>query len=481
MIGPRARRGTAWAWLAASTGCARLDPIEVEVSELVPTVVDAHWDPGSPWWVEATELDGPDGQHRVTVSALADGDRVTVFGLAAGRTYRLEGVAARPSGSQVRSPPARVTLAAPPPEAGYTVEQLDPARSVVASGFLATGTIAIGSLKSVVMVIAGDGGLVWWVPQALDRSITAVAFGEERDSLVWGQFDARATTDAGEVVEVALDGSAETVMAIPGGHHVAVEAEPGTYAWLELEVRDEDRDGEVVHAGADRIVEGTVDGARTVVFDAFDDLYADGFTYPCDHAERAFDRYGVDDLTQWTHGNSLVPIDLDATGAPTAWLVFERWPDTLVKVDRGSRSVVWQLGGPDSDFTLADGGATYDTAYTPVLWSHGHFTDAWPGGLWMYDNGNHADPPRSRIVELAIDEAARTVSIARTIDAPDGAFTEILGDARRLPGGNVLAVWSGLGVIEEIAPDGEVVWRLTAPAGLMMARTRFFASWAAPD
>ncbi len=51
----------------------------------------------------------------------------------------------------------------------------------------------------------------------------------------------------------------------------------------------------------------------------------------------------------------------------------------------------------------------------------------------------------------------------------------MLGDARRLPGGNVLISWTVLGLMQEQTPDGQVVWEAKGAAGLWFARVRFAA------
>ena len=40
-----------------------------------------------------------------------------------------------------------------------------------------------------------------------------------------------------------------------------------------------------------------------------------------------------------------------------------------------------------------------------------------------------------------------------------------MGDVYRLPNGNTLITWSALGQIDEVTPDGEVVWRLRSEIG----------------
>ena len=97
----------------------------------------------------------------------------------------------------------------------------------------------------------------------------------------------------------------------------------------------------------------------------------------------------------------------------------------------------------------------------------------WDGGMVVFDNGDHHDPQVSGVVEYAWDEASRTVEQVWRHTDPDGRFTSMMGDVRKLPSGNYLVSWSALGTIEEITPDHEVVWRANAGVGMVVGRVRW--------
>ncbi|MEQ1501644.1 MAG: aryl-sulfate sulfotransferase [Myxococcota bacterium] len=438
----------------------------VDPAPLAPTVLRIGWDGASGptgWHAEATPTDG----GRTVVSDPASDGAVTLYGVKAGRRYDV--VAVTDAGD--RSPPATIDVA-PAPDAIPPTSVVLAEGAVVVDGYVATSVVYLADGHSVLVVVDGDGDVVWWWDPGTAWDVSTVTASADGSAFVFGQFDAAVASDRAEAVELAPDGETRAKFAIPGAHHVALGLGDDAYAWLELTTRAEAVDGVEILAGTDRIVEGGPDGDRRVVYDAFDDLYADGFHYPCLHSRRAADRYGIPDLVQWTHGNSLVYLPDD-----DAFVLNERWADTVVKVDRASASVVWQLGGPASSFTFPDGASTVTTADAPVLWSHGHLSDAWSDGLWMFDNGDHRDPPTSRAVRYAIDEDARTVTLAQEIPAPDGAFVEVLGDARRLPDGHALVTWSELGLIHDVAPDGSVGWALQLDGDLVVGRARYFDSF----
>jgi hypothetical protein len=440
-------------WLLA---CESLPPLEVHRSQETPAVTVLGWPVlDEPWWfeIEGERVDpDPDGQLRAV-------------GWHAGRTYTVEGV----TESGRRSP--RTQIEVPGGDlVKWQLEVVDPARSAVAGGYVLTGLVAREENDAAVLVLDGaTGELAWWLLPGPEWDFSQTSLGLEGTSVVWGQFDSTRTTPAAQVVEVELDGSHRTTLETPWAHHVALEVEPGRYAWIEHEVRELPGEDGLVPTITDKIVEASADGSGwTEVFVASEDLFGEGYTAPCIHAQRGLDLWGLEDSVQWTHGNSLSydPVD-------DAYYLFERWLDAIVKVDRQSSEVLWQLGGPQSSFRLPQGEPTYISAMMPVLWSHGHFTDLWDGGLLMYDNGSHFLPPKTRIVEVHFDEEDRTAEVVWAVDAPGGDYHEVLGDARRLPNGNVLATWTVVGRIEEITPEGEVVWAVQAEPEHWFSRSSF--------
>ena len=185
----------------------------------------------------------------------------------------------------------------------------------------------------------------------------------------------------------------------------------------------------------DAIVEIAPDGTSRTVFSAWDALtptwndYMDGPDF----------YVGYD----WTHGNALTWDE-----ANRRYLLSLGHAGDLLVVEDGVATTIW---GPDG--TLAD---------PPFSYQH----DA----HWLED-GN--------ILLFSTDEQSAAVEYA-----PDGAgLSEVwrheldgaalyLGQGRRLANGNTFVCGGQLGVMQEVTPDGEVVWemRAEAPWG--------FAQWA---
>lgn len=133
----------------------------------------------------------------------------------------------------------------------------------------------------------------------------------------------------------------------------------------------------------------------------------------------------------------------------------------------------WQLGGRDG--TLALAGDVPD-------WSHPHFSYAADGELLVFDNGVHADRP-ARVVAYALDEALGSATLTWSWEPDEDVL--FLGDARRLPGGNVLVALADVGRMVEVTRGGRIVWsmRLVPTNGQdqTIARVTFVADLDALD
>jgi hypothetical protein len=150
-------------------------------------------------------------------------------------------------------------------------------------------------------------------------------------------------------------------------------------------------------------------------------------------------------LTPWDyfHANSLTR---DADGN----LLFNaRHTWALYKLHRTEGRIIWQLGGPHSDFPISS-----DVRFA---WQHDARRAA-DGTITFFDN--EAQPPvrdASRALALSVDEQARTVSVQRAIEHPDGLLAASQGNHQTLPNGNVFVGWGSLGAFSEFAPDGRLL------------------------
>ena len=287
-----------------------------------------------------------------------------------------------------------------------------------------------------VVIFDREGDYVWWhVPDEDTHSLISRAhLSRDGQSVTYlealGGFDNEGGAD-NSLVRVGLDGVIEERIPVPGCHHDFVELPDGTFALL----CTQHQEIEGSHVFGDAIVEIAPDGGETVVWSAFEHLDFDP----------AYEDHG------WTHANAL-----DFFAQENAYYLSLRNYDAIHKIDRATGEEIWRLGGDFSDFLTA-------TAQTDLFGCQHQF-DVLDDGIVVFDNRDDPALP-SRVVEYTLDTEQMRVQHAwhHVVDPP--LHVVGLGDARRLPGGNTLVVWSSMGQMDEISAAGEVVWRLNMPIG----------------
>ncbi len=85
----------------------------------------------------------------------------------------------------------------------------------------------------------------------------------------------------------------------------------------------------------------------------------------------------------------------------------------------------------------------------------------------MFDNGNRHMPPTTRVVEYALDTAAKTATLVWEHRHTPPLFCAAGGSAERDGDGTTLVVWSLGGRVTRVAKDGRVLWELAVDGGLI--------------
>ncbi len=425
---------------------ATLAEVEIVPSALVPAVVEVSWtspEPGESWVEygldEKLILRTPSDEGGVE-------HRVTVLGLKEGRTYHLRAITSSGAGPRLQSTVIEHEVAPQParlPRFRSLVSGADP---VAASGWTLTSVMLPKENLSWVVIVDRDGDVVWWYPSDPPLMIPTAEPGRDGRSILFGQYNHQQRVVEASLVRVALDGSRRTTTRTELAHHDFAELPDGTLAWLASDARPATYDGEEEPGliAFDAIMEGAEGGGQATRVFSFHDDYEVSAWAACEHSLRDPYQLGARD---WIHANALVYDE-----ASDDWFIVSRNLDAVWRVDRSSREVLWQMGGRDGSFDAGPDG----------LWSHPHITHIWDGGLVAFDNGNHYDPPQSRIVEYAWDESDHTVLLVREYLDPGIDYVPFLGDVKKLDNGALLASWSTKGLINEISTDGRVVWGVEA-------------------
>jgi len=148
------------------------------------------------------------------------------------------------------------------------------------------------------------------------------------------------------------------------------------------------------------------------------------------------------------HPNS---IDFDLDGGV---IVSYRNLSTVVKVNRRTHEIVWELGGTHNQFTLVgDPLGGFDAQHTARVLPNGH--------LLIFDNGWTHSPPMSRAVEYALDTVRMTATMVWQYSANPPIFNDFTGSAQRLQNGNTLVAWTRKGIVDEVRADGSLLGRAT--------------------
>jgi len=283
------------------------------------------------------------------------------------------------------------------------------------------------------VLVNEEGAVVWWLRRERGNFTDARVLPNGHLLYVFQNSEARTQ----KAFEATWDGQ-ETWSSRDGvGVHHEVSVGPGG-AYLYLTYTHQTVGTELWEGDGLEIVD-PVSGQLLWQWDIFDHVSTDEFD-PQDILGTGRSGSGQD----WTHCNACV---WDAQRS-MIW-VSVRHLDRILGVDYPSGQVRVTLG---QNGLGGDGLVSFPHA--PEVQED--------GTLLVFDNGNRRDPPYSRVVHLFWDEAQNTVTeLAEWRDTPD-YYSGAVGDADRLPNGNILVVAGTIRRIFEITPTGENVWELNS-------------------
>ena len=145
-------------------------------------------------------------------------------------------------------------------------------------------------------------------------------------------------------------------------------------------------------------------------------------------------------------------------------LISGRHTWALYKVDRGTGSVIWTLGGKRSQFRMGQ-----DTEFS---WQHDarQLSDR---VLTLFDNGT--DGPikterQSRGMVLDVDESRREVTLRQAYTSRHPLVAGAMGSLQTLASGRVIVGWGVTSYTTEFAADGTVLSEFALPGGLYSYR-----------
>jgi len=387
------------------TACVPGGTVRAELAASMPTVVHVTWTSAAPT-IGSVEVSGGVPQPPTETEPTVDHD-IRVLGLRAETGYDFTAYEDDGSGPEGIGTTHADTGALDPAILPFTV--VTPTGAEGPAYFLTSVMNFNGNgYTSNVWIVDSEGIPVWgttvdalfpmfptWDPALGVRTL-------DTDFVDYGGSRLEAWTPDGELTSVAL----------PGGHHEAVWLDDGTLVYARTDSREVD--GTLL--GGDQLIEVAPDGTETTVWDAFDD-------YPTTHNRGWEQTKLADGAADWTHANGIEYIEADDD-----YLVSLYYPESIVRVDRGSGTTEWILGGEDSDFA-----ESANAAFGPQ-----HSPCPTPGGLLLFDNGNASIG--SRLEEIALDVDGRTTSLAWEWAPDPGAWNLLLGHVESY-GSGLVASW----------------------------------------
>ncbi|MCE1163809.1 MAG: aryl-sulfate sulfotransferase [Bacteroidetes bacterium] len=181
---------------------------------------------------------------------------------------------------------------------------------------------------------------------------------------------------------------------------------------------------------------------------------------------RSWDHFAITDATHedllaasidYVHGNAIEPMPDNSI------LLSSRHLDEITKINTNTGDIIWRLGGKNNMFTFENDTIKFSHQHCIRYIGNDHYM--------MFDNGNYHTPSFSRAVEYKINDNDMTATLVwQYRNNPDiNAFA--MGSVQRLSNGNTLIGWgSASTAVSEVSPEGELLYELSLPAGMMSYR-----------
>ncbi len=414
----------------------------VAISEQVGTVARVTWTTAEPTTGQVVFGETPDyGRATPLETEAATEHEALLLGLPSNGDYHYRVLI--DDGSEHCSDDGTFETRTVPPELPeISVSDYDASQS--AGGFTATTLINGAGDSSSVAIFDMDGEYVWYYtpedPAGVSTHLLARGDGE---GVLFNLYTPDANADQ-RLFSVSWDGSEVLELTLPRVHNDLVELPDGRWATLQWEDREFEDGGETRTMLGSRIIEVDPEtGDYEVIWSLFDGVTPDlSQTYePFQEGEEA---------ENWAHVNSL-----HYNEALDAYVITTLYLGAVILVDRASGEMIWQLGGPDSDYDLGE-----DAPVRP------HNVELVGDRLVIFDDGDVDRDVCSQVLAFDLDQEALTASLAWKYETDSCLYVYFLGAAYELTNENHLVTWATAGQIDEITPDLSLVWRMRTSVGV---------------
>ena len=174
--------------------------------------------------------------------------------------------------------------------------------------------------------------------------------------------------------------------------------------------------------------------------------------------------------TPWDYFH-LNAVSLDEDGN---LLLSARHTSAVYKLERRTGRVVWRLGGKKSDFDLGPG-VRFWYQHNPI--ADGRDT------IRLFDNESNGTPilPSSRVIWVQRDPLAKTATLVRSLQHPEGLSAASQGGSQALDNGDTFVGWGAVGRFSEFDSQGLLIFDARVPSGYDTYRAYRFRWHGDPD
>lgn len=334
----------------------------------------------------------------------------------------------------------------------FDINTYDP--SATSDDLYILGT-SFGGASPCVYVIDREGNWLWYKGVDVEKNPIELNFERGTNNILYNSFLTDHGEDDSNVTRVSIDLSVDEDIDTPYGHHAFTELPDGSIAYLGIDVRDYDVDGN----GTDESVVGDVinivppgGGEAEYFWSTWDwrvpqrhDRWDSGF-YP----------QGGD----WTHANSLHYYDETDT-----FLLSIRNFDVVLEIDATTGDLLREFSGDDG-YQLQEGSRSFSYQHDVTWTAEGHL-------LMISTPEENEDGSRVETVavEYAVHDDTQTLEEVWSYGDGEGYNVLVQGTARDLSNGNRMVNFGSSGVVREVTMEGEVVWDLSVRMGAAFGNT----------
>ena len=349
-----------------------------------------------------------------------------------------------------------VTRTAPIPPELPTVELVVASDAMSPSPAFFLGVTYNASGQSAVVALDRLGRVVWYAPTDLAGVSIQAERSRDGRGVIYNHVARSERGDEASVRWVTLDGTLVEVRDTPAAHHMFAQLPDDRIAFQQLDVKEiyNPELGASETWVGDAIAEVDADGTVTPIFSTWDWLEPT--------ANDRMETYSTVDGLDWTHGNAL-----KYDGERETYLLSLGHAADVIELSRATGAPLRILGA--DGYTVAEGAEFY-FQHDPTLLDATHLT------LHNHDPVTH----EVTAVEYSIDDHTQTLTPVWSYAS--GRSSSFLGQVRRLETGNTWINYGQGAVLQEITPDGEVVWELASTDGLPFGQLELLDSlYTTPD